>query len=56
MKGRGTVSQLPNILLIVADDMYYGDLGVFNDGMACTSHLDALIYEDVRLSQNYPNA
>lgn len=52
MKGRGTISQLPNILLIVADDIGYGDLGVFNDGMACRPHLDALIYEDVCLNHN----
>ena len=32
----------PNVILIVADDMGYGDFGVFNDGPARTPHLDAL--------------
>ena len=31
----------PNIILIVADDMGYGDFGVFNDGRARTPVLDA---------------
>ena len=35
--------------------MDYGDLGVFNDGIACTPRLDALICEDACLGQNYPN-
>ena len=43
----------PNILLFVADDMGYGDLGVFNDGTASTPHLDALVDESVCLAQHY---
>ena len=35
----------PNVILIVADDMGYGDFGVFNDGPARTPHLDALVGE-----------
>ncbi|MXX39074.1 MAG: sulfatase-like hydrolase/transferase [Gemmatimonadetes bacterium] len=37
----------PNVILIVADDMGYGDFGVFNDGPARTPHLDALVGEGV---------
>ena len=40
----------PNIVLIVADDMGYGDFGVFNDGPAQTPHLDGLIGEGVCLN------
>ncbi len=43
----------PNILLFVADDMGYGDFGVFNDGSARTPQLDALAAESVCLTQHY---
>ena len=43
----------PNIVLIVADDMGYGDFGLFNDGPARTSVLDGLADESVCLTQHY---
>lgn len=43
----------PNVILIVADDMGYGDFGVFNDGPARTPHLDALVGEGLCLTQHY---
>ena len=43
----------PNILIIVADDMGYGDFGVFNDGLSCTPTLDQLLTESVCLTQHY---
>jgi arylsulfatase A-like enzyme len=43
----------PNILLFVADDMGYGDFGVFNDGSARTPHLDTLAAESLCLTQHY---
>jgi arylsulfatase A-like enzyme len=43
----------PNILLIVADDMGYGDFGVFNNGVSCTPALDHLVGEGVCLTQHY---
>lgn len=43
----------PNVILIVADDMGYGDFGVFNDSPARTPHLDALVGEGVCLTQHY---
>ena len=30
----------PNVILIVADNMGYGDFGIFNDGPARTPHLE----------------
>ena len=39
------MSKRPNVILIVADDMGYGDFGIFNDGPAKTPHLDALVGE-----------
>jgi arylsulfatase A-like enzyme len=46
----------PNVLLFVADDMGYGDFGVFNDGPAQTPHLDALVEESICLTQHYAGA
>ncbi len=43
----------PNIVLIVADDMGYGDFGIFNDGPARTPVLDRLADESVCLTQHY---
>ena len=43
----------PNIILIIADDMGYGDFGIFNDQISCTPNLDALVNEGVCLTQHY---
>ena len=43
----------PNIILIIADDMGYGDFGVFNNQVSCTPHLDALVAEGITLTQHY---
>lgn len=47
------MNQQPNIVLIVADDMGYGDFGVFNDGSSRTPTLDHLVAESVCLTQHY---
>src|ERR1700683_170230 len=43
----------PNIVLIVADDMGYGDFGCFNYGASETPVLDSLIAEGLCLTQHY---
>ena len=43
----------PNLILIVADDMGYGDFGVFSDGVVRTPHLDRLVAEGSCLRQHY---
>lgn len=45
--------QRPNVLLIVADDLGYGDLGVFNPDMPGTPNLDALAGQGMCLMQHY---
>ena len=45
--------QRPNVIMIVADDMGYGDFGRFNDGYVRTPYLDRLIDESVCLTQQY---
>ncbi|MDT8389130.1 MAG: sulfatase-like hydrolase/transferase [Lentisphaeria bacterium] len=43
----------PNILFILADDMGYGDFSCFNYGASKTPNLDALLKESVCLTQHY---
>ncbi|MBV8957843.1 MAG: sulfatase-like hydrolase/transferase, partial [Actinobacteria bacterium] len=43
----------PNIVLILADDMGYGDFGCFNDGASRTPVLDQLVGEGICLTQHY---
>ena len=48
-----SVKRSPNVLMIVADDMGYGDLGLFNDGRSRTPNLDKLAETGVCLTQHY---
>jgi len=43
----------PNIVFILADDLGYGDLGLFGNEIVRTPHLDALGREGVVLTQHY---
>ena len=43
----------PNVILIVADDLGYGDLAIFGNPVVRTPHLDALARSGVLLSQHY---
>ena len=43
----------PNIVLIVADDMGYGDFGLYSEGRVHTPALDELAEGSVRLTQHY---
>jgi arylsulfatase A-like enzyme len=43
----------PNVVLILADDMGYGDFACFNGGLSCTPTLDHLVAEGLCLSQHY---
>ncbi len=43
----------PNVIMIVADDMGYGDFGVFSEGGAKTPILDNLVSEGVCLTEHY---
>lgn len=47
------MSKKINVLLIVADDMGYGDLGVFSEGRVRTPFLDRLVAEGVCMQQHY---
>ncbi len=43
----------PNVILILVDDMGYGDFGSFGDGSPQTPALDGLVAEGVCLTQHY---
>ena len=46
-------SKKPNVILIVADDMGYGDFGIFSEGRVNTPNLDRLVKEGVCMNQHY---
>ena len=43
----------PNVVLFLADDLGYGDLGCYGNGTVQTPHLDAFAKQGVRLTQCY---
>jgi arylsulfatase A-like enzyme len=43
----------PNIVLMVADDMGYGDFGLYSEGRVRTPALDELASQGMRLTQHY---
>lgn len=46
----------PNVILILADDLGYGDLGCYGNDILRTPHLDRLAAEGVRCSQHYTSS
>ena len=45
--------QTPNIVLIVADDLGYGDLGCYGQKLIRTPHIDRLAAQGIRFTQAY---
>ena len=54
--GQTTAPPRPNVVLIVADDLGYGDLGSYGAPDIKTPNLDALAHDGVRLTDYYANA
>lgn len=50
---RDAASSRPNILLILADDMGYGDIGCYGSRQIATPHIDALAERGIRCTQGY---
>jgi len=48
-------AERPNIILILADDMGYGDLGCYGHPLAKTPNIDQLAKQGVRFTQHYAN-
>ena len=53
METRNSSSNSPNVVFILADDLGYGDLSVFNGGLSSTPTLDSLINDSVCLTHQY---
>lgn len=50
------MSQQPNIVFILADDLGWADLGVYGQTDFATPHLDAMAAQGVRFTQAYSNS
>ena len=55
-QGTGAPDRPPNFVLIMADDLGYGDLGCYGAPDIKTPHLDALAKSGARLTQFYVSA
>lgn len=53
---RSAATRKPNIVLILADDLGYGDLGAFGNGMIRTPNIDRMAAEGARLTTFYASA
>jgi arylsulfatase A-like enzyme len=51
-----TPARLPNIVIILADDLGYGDLGAYGNTLLRTPNLDALSRSGARLTEFYASA
>ena len=49
----GQADSKPNIILIMADDIGYGDLGCYGQAKIQTPHIDALAHQGTRFTQAY---
>lgn len=51
-----TYAQQPNIIYIYADDLGYGELGIYGQTKIKTPHLDKMAGEGMRFTQHYSSA
>ena len=51
-----SITRPPNIVVVLADDLGYNDLGAFGSNTILTPHLDALAQGGVRLTDGYVSA
>ena len=50
-----SASKMPNIVVFLADDLGYGDIGCYGHPEAKTPHIDKLAQDGVRFTQHYSN-
>ena len=51
--GKNQEEQKPNVLIILTDDMGYGDISCYNGSAVSTPHIDRLAEEGVRMTDFY---
>lgn len=54
--GKAGATRTPNVVVIYADDLGYGDLGCYGADVDPTPHLDALAASGVRCTAWYSNS
>ena len=54
--GQSTRAATPNVVLIMADDLGYGDIGCYGSTTVATSQLDSLAAHGIRLTDFHSNA
>ena len=52
----GSGERLPNIILLMADDLGYGDIASYGNPVVKTPHLDAMAREGIRFNRFYAGA
>ncbi len=52
----GVAGSLPNIIIVLADDLGYGDLSISGNQLIATPHLDRMAREGARFTSFYASA
>ena len=56
MKQHPTSNRRPNVVVILADDMGYGDLSAYGSQLVETTHIDSIGRDGVRFTDGYSSA
>ena len=54
--GKDHISEMPNLIILLADDLGYGELGCQGNDEIPTPHIDGIAQKGVRFTQGYVTA
>ena len=54
--GKDRISEMPNLIILLADDLGYGELGCQGNNEIPTPHIDGIAKKGVRFTQGYVTA
>ena len=54
--GKDRISEMPNLIILLADDLGYGELGCQGNDEIPTPHIDGIAQKGVRFTQGYVTA